>query len=197
MDIFFKENSKLIFAFFAVTLILFLFLILSPVIPISPILYITKAEKAMLYNNAGINYYNIKNFEKAENFFKKAVLFASNDIEYQNNLGVVLSVQPSRRSEAKEVFNKVLKQDSKDLTALRYLADIAFENADYQEAKEKIQIYIDINNQDAWAITLLGAIYYKSGNKEGAKEQWQKALQINPEFEVAKNNLIILEQESR
>ena len=133
----------------------------------------------------------------AENYFKKAILYAPSDIEYQNNLGVVLVVQPLKKSEAKEVFNKVLKQNSKDLTALSYLANMAFENADYQEAKEKIQAYIDINNQDAGAITLLGAIYYKSGNKEGAKEQWQKALQVNPEFEAAKNNLIILEQESQ
>lgn len=191
------QSQQFIKALLVVVLILFLFLVLSPFIPISPILYVTRAEKAMLYNSAGVNYYNIKNLEKAESSFRKAVLYSSDNIEYQNNLGVVLSVQPSKKSEAKEIFNKVLKQDSKDLTALRYLANIAFESADYQEAKEKIQAYIDINLQDAEALTLLGTIYYKSGNKEGAKEQWQKALQINPNFEIAKENLAILEQEDQ
>lgn len=191
------ENKKFILGLLVLLLILFLFLVLSPFIPISPILYVTRAEKAMLYNNAGVNYYNIKNLEKAENSFKKAVLYSSDNLEYQNNLGVVLSVQSSKKGEAKEIFNKVLKRNSKDLTALRYLANMAFESADYQEAKEKIQVYININVQDAEAITLLGTIYYKLGNKEGAKEQWQKAIQINPNFETAKGNLDFLEQENQ
>ena len=192
---FIKQNQNLISVFLVISLTLFVLLVLSPFIPISPIQYVTKAEKAMIYSNTAINDLQRNNLVAAENNFKKAILLDSQNIIYQENLGTVLFVQPEKKNEALDIFNKILRKNPNSLTALYYLGSFASDKSDYEEAKKKFQAYLNINPDNAEVLTLLGVSYYKAGNKEGAKEQWQKALKVKPDFEAAKNNLFILEQE--
>lgn len=192
---FIKENQNLILALLATSLVLFFLLLASPFIPISPIQYLTKPEKAMIYGNAAVNDLQRNDFALAEKNFKKAILLDSQNIVYRENLGMVLFVQPEKKNEALDVFNKILQKNSDDLTALYYLGSFAQDKSDYEEAKKKFQAYLNINPNNAEVLTLLGISYYKTGNKEGAREQWQKAIKVKPDFEAAKNNLLILEQE--
>lgn len=192
---FLKNNQNIIIAILVLSLVFFFFLVLSPFIPISPIQYLTKAEKAMIYSNAGINDMVRKDFVKAENNFKKAALFDAGNVIYQESLGVALLSQQEKKNQAVETFNKILAKDSNNLTALYYLGSIAQGDSDYEEAKKKFQAYLNINPQNPEVLTLLGVVYYKFGNKEGAKEQWQKALAVDPNFEAAKGNLMAAEQE--
>lgn len=189
---FIEQNQNIIVSFLILSLAAFCFLVLSPLIPISPIQYLTKAEKAMIYNNAGINDMARKDFVKAENSFRKAVMFDSVNVIYQESFGVALLSQPEKKNQAVETFNTILAKDSNSLTALYYLGSFAQEKSDYEEAKKKFQAYLNIDPQNPEVLTMLGVVYYKSGNKEGAKEQWQKALGIDPNFEAAKTNLAVL-----
>lgn len=192
---FLKENQNFVSVLLVISLALFFLLLISPFIPISPIQYLTKVEKAMIYGNTAINNLQINNLAAAENNFKKAILLDSQNIIYQENLGAVLFVQPEKKNEALDIFNKILRENSNNLTALYYLGSFAQDKSDYEEARKKFQAYLNINPDNAEILTLLGVTYYKTGNKEGAKEQWQKALKVKPDFEAAKNNLFILEQE--
>lgn len=192
---FIEENKNVIVALLVACLFLFALLLLSPFIPLSPIQYLTKVEKAMIYDNAAVSDMARKDFVKAEDNFRKATMFDSGNIIYQENLGVALLSQPEKKNQAIETFNKILAKDSNNLTALYSLGSIAQGDSDYEEAKKKFQAYLNINPQNPEVLTLLGVVYYKSGNKEGAKEQWQKALQIYPNFEAAKGNLMAVEQE--
>lgn len=182
---------------FVVLLILFLFLILSPFISFSPILYITRSEKAMIYANTALSAISVKNFAEAEKNLGKAVMYDPKNLTYQENLGVALLAQPEKKNLAIEAFNKILEKDANNLTSLYYLGSIAQDQSDYEEAKKKFQAYLNVNPQSAEVLTMLGVSYYKSGNKDGAGEQWEKALKIDPNFEAAKNNLIIIQQESQ
>lgn len=192
---FIEQNQNIIVALLVLSLVLFFFLVLSPFIPASPIQYLTKAEKAMIYDNAAVSDMARKDFVKAEDNFRKAAMFDSGNIIYQESLGVALLSQPEKKNQAIETFNKILAKDSNNLTALYYLGSIAQGDSDYEEAKKKFQAYLNINPKNPEVLTLLGVVYYKTGNKEGAKEQWQKALQIDPNFEAAKGNLMAAEQE--
>lgn len=192
---FIEQNQNIILVLLVMSLIAFFLLVLSPFIPISPIQYLTKTEKAMIYNNAGVNDMARKDFAKAENNFRKAALFDAGNVIHQESLGVALLSQPEKKNQAVETFNKILTKDSDNLTALYYLGSIAQGDSDYEEAKKKFQAYLNINPQNPEVLTLLGVVYYKTGNKEGAKEQWQKALAVDPNFEAAKGNLMATEQE--
>lgn len=192
---FLNQNQNFVLVLLILSLIFFFFLILSPFIPLSPIQYLTKSEKAMIYSNTAINDMQRKDPASAEKNFKKASLLDPHNIVYQESLGATLFSQSEKRNEAVEVFNKILSGDSKNLTSLYYLGSYAQEKSDYEEAKKKFQSYLDIDPQNPEVLTLLGVVYYRSGNKEGAKEQWQKALEIDPYFEAAKGNLMAAEQE--
>lgn len=192
---FFKDNQNIIIVLLMVSLFLFSLLVLSPFIPISPIQYVTKAEKAMIYNNAGVNDMARKDFSKAENNFRKATMFDSENIIYQESLGFALLSQPEKKNQSIDIFNKILAKDPNNLSALYYLGSIAQDKSDYEEAKKKFQAYLNVGSKNPEVLTLLGVVYYKTGNKEGAKEQWQKALQADPNFEAAKGNLMTMEQE--
>lgn len=188
---------KTIMPLFIVSLILFLFLILSPFISFSPILYVTRSEKAMIYANTALSAISVKNFAEAEKYLKKAMMYDPKNLTYQENLGVALLAQPEKKNLAIETFNKILSKDANNLTSLYYLGSIVQDQSDYEEAKKKFQAYLNVNSQSAEVLTMLGVSYYKSGNKDGAKEQWEKALKIDPNFEAAKNNLMTLQQESQ
>lgn len=190
-----EQNQNTILVLLVVSLIAFFFLVLSPFIPISPIQYLTKAEKAMIYNNAGVNDMARKDFVAAESNFRKAATFNPKNVVYQESLGFALLSQPDKKNQAIETFNKILSKDSNNLTALYYLGSIAQEKNDYEDAKKRFQAYLNVDPKNSEVLTLLGVAYYKSGNKEGAKEQWQKALQIDPNFEAAKGNMAAVEQE--
>lgn len=192
---FIEENKNVIAAFLVACLFLFALLLLSPFIPLSPIQYVTKAEKAMIYNNAGMNDMARKAFPEAENDFRRAAMLDPDDFVYQGSLGFALLSQPEKKNQAIETFNKILTKNPNNLTALYYLGSIAQEMGDYEEAKKKFQAYVNIDPQNPEVLTLLGVVYYKTGNKEGAREQWQKALEVDSSFEAAKGNLMTLEQE--
>ena len=191
---FIEQNQNIVGALLVACLFLFAFLVLSPFIPLSPIQYVTTAEKAMIYSNTAMADMQRKDLASAEKNFRKAVLFNPQNVVYQESLGMTLFIQPEKKNEAVEVFNKILNKDPNNLTALYYLGSYAQEKNDYEEAKKKFQAYLNINPQNPEVLTLIGVVYYKSGNKEGAKEQWKKALQIDPSFEAAKGNLLALEQ---
>lgn len=192
---FIEENKNVIVALLVVCLFLFALLLLSPFIPLSPIQYATKAEKAMIYGNAAMADLQRKDLVSAENNFKKANLFDPHNVIYRESLGMTLFLQMEKKNEAVSVFSGILQKNPNNLAALYYLGSYAQENSDYEEAKKKFQAYLNVDSKNPEVLTLLGVVYYKSGNKEGAREQWQKALEIDPNFEAAKGNLMAAEQE--
>lgn len=190
---FIEEDRNVIVALLVACSFLFILLLLSPFISFSPIQYVTKAEKAMIYANTAMSDIGKGDLASAERNLRKAILFDAKSVSYQENLGMVLLGQQDKINEALDVFNDILADDPKNLASLYYLGSYSQGKSDYEEAKKKFQAYLDVNPQNPEVFTLLGVVYYRSGNKEGAKDLWRKALAIDPGFEAANDNLAMME----
>ena len=90
-----------------------------------------------LFNNLGIAYMKIKNFNQAIQSFKRAIEINSHFIEPYNNLGVSLK-EVKKINEAIEYFEKAIELETKNPKAYNNIGSIYFETNKF----EKFQIIL-------------------------------------------------------
>jgi tetratricopeptide (TPR) repeat protein len=89
------------------------------------------------YMKEGIFYYNQKDYEKAEEYFRKVIKLNNNSAEGYNNLGIVLYMK-NKKEEAISMLKKALIINPKYSEAYRNLFYILKDLGRVNEAKEVI-----------------------------------------------------------
>lgn len=151
--------------------------------------YLTKyfPEDAELQYNLGILYEKLKNFDKAETAYKKAIEISPQE-DFYYNLGEVL-VSEKKWDEAIDAFKKVLKDDPKDGNCYFNLGLCYFNKEEMNLATDNFQQAVNLNPQDLYAHFYLGNIYQNNGLTNFAEESYKKVLTISPDYSWAYFNL--------
>lgn len=110
---------------------------------------IPKIEDVNYYLSKGVEAYNNKNYELAEEFFRKAISLDNKSSEGYNNLGAVLFIQ-GKYEEAIKMFKKALEINDKYLQAYGNISAVLLELGRKGEAKEYLEKGLKYfpNNQD-------------------------------------------------
>lgn len=156
---------------------------------LSNLLYLTKyfPEDAELMYNLGILYEKLKDFEKAEKAYRKAVEISPQD-DFYYNLGEVL-VTLKKWDEAIDIFKKVLQNDPNDGNCYFNLGICYFNKDETNLATDSFQQAVTLNPDDIFAHFYLGYIYQNNGLTNFAIESYKKVLAISPDYSWAYFNL--------
>ena len=100
--------------------------------------------------------------------------------------------QEGRLDIAQELYNQVLKVDSKNKDTLNNLAVIFIKLKEFQKAKDCYEKVIEANPGNAKALNNLGRVFKTLRQDLKAKSYYEKAIEINPDFTDAYNNLGII-----
>jgi tetratricopeptide (TPR) repeat protein len=115
------------------------------------------------------------------------------DVAAWNKYGTVsmraAMFDPSYYAKATEAYAHVLKLDPDNLTALRGIGDIDYDNNKYDEAIAAYEHYLKKKPDDPEVRTDLGTMYLYTGNADQAVIQYKRALGYKPDMFQAYFNL--------
>lgn len=140
------------------------------------------------YNNRGIAYYNIGEYDKAISDFSQALRVNPNYADLYNNRGVVYG-KMGEYDKAMSDFNQTLRLNPKHAKAyhnrgIGYFKRGELDNAirDFTEALRIDPSYVDAYNNR-------GIAYRSKGEHDKAISDFERALSINPNHPGANDNL--------
>ncbi len=115
------------------------------------------------------------------------------DVAAWNKYGTVTMraamFDPSYYAKSAEAYAHVLKLDPDNLTALRGIGDIDYDNNKYDEAIAAYEHYLKKKPEDPEVRTDLGTMYLYTGNADQAVIQYKRALGYKPDMFQAYFNL--------
>jgi tetratricopeptide (TPR) repeat protein len=115
------------------------------------------------------------------------------DVDAWNKYGTVAMraamFDPSYYTKAADAYAHVLKLEPDNLTALRGIGDIDYDNNKYDEAIAAYEHYLKKKPKDPEVRTDLGTMYLYTGNADQAVIQYKRALSYKPEMFQAYFNL--------
>lgn len=136
------------------------------------------------------------NFQKAEEFYLKALEARPNDTLIMSNLGdVYYTLKQFEKSE--QMYRNIIQINPKWINAYFDLANIyRYQLPDkYPTILPLIDTGIQIAPENTEDFYILYGIYYRdTGNKEKAIEYYQKVLEINPKSDGAREEIKFLEK---
>jgi tetratricopeptide (TPR) repeat protein len=127
---------------------------------------IEKYPNPIYYSHFGNFYMNIiKNFDKAEEYFKLALNFDPLDEYFLLNLGKLYLYHKNNYKLAEEYFKKILKKNEKNIEALSHYAGTLLKTGDYQNAKINLLEAYKIYPKHILTLANLGKCEYLLGLK--------------------------------
>ena len=153
------------------------------------LLYLIRSfpDNAELLYNLGIAYEKLKQFEKAENAYIRAIEI-SPETDFFYNLGITF-IEEEKYEEAIPVFKKVLEAEPDDSNSYFNLGLCYFKTREFDSALENFQKTIELNDSDLYAHFYIGNIFKEEGLLELAVEQFNKVLSLSPDYSWAYFNL--------
>jgi len=133
--------------------------------------------------------FNLGKLEEAEGIFVKGVELYPDNPEFYNNLGCVL-FQLNRFDEAEKNFKKSIELDN-NLNARKNLANQYLQTKKYQEVIPVCEGILKEFPEEVETMVILGNCCYNMNMVKEAVALYQKALEIDPNFEDARENLEI------
>lgn len=141
-------------------------------------------QYADLWVNKGVIAFKRAQYDKAKEYFIKALRLNAEQAQAYNNLGLIY-MDEQAYGKAHDNFQRALKVDP-DYSEARYNLALAFEALkDNEKAKKELRTLLHIKPQlaDAWA--RLGKIDLDEGNLPSAIEHLVRATQLDPKFTAA------------
>lgn len=124
-----KKRASIFFAIFVV-------------VTISGYLWFIKYS-ASKYSNIAENAWYRKDFVTASEFYKKALSYDKNNIEYRHVFAATL-IKLGKHREAKTIFEELLKNDKTNLMYLSSLGHLSNLEGDYQQAREYYEKCVEV-----------------------------------------------------
>jgi tetratricopeptide (TPR) repeat protein len=134
-------------------------------------------EKAYIQFLYGSIWERRKEFDKAEQAFRKALELNPDSAMTMNYLGYMFADQGVRLDEAIKLIQRALEMEPSSGAYLDSLGWAYYKQGKYDLAEEYLQKAVSRIPNDPTIRAHLGDVYYKSGRVALAAEQWKKALE--------------------
>ena len=138
------------------------------------------ADNAELQNQfnmqLGDTYQSMKEYAKSEAAYESVLALDPNNAHVLNNYSYYLSLRNTNLEKAKNMADRLVKQNPKDATYLDTYAWVLYKLKDYQGAKKHLEAAVALK-KDADILEHYGDVLYQLGDKDEAVQQWLKAKQ--------------------
>jgi len=142
------------------------------------------------YSSLGDVYNDIKEYNKSDNYFEKALQLDSNNVIILNNYAYYLSLRKEKLAKAKKISYQANILEPENGTYQDTYAWILYQQQNYLEAKEWINKALENDGyKSAVIIEHYGDILYKLGDIKNAVNQWKKALILEPDSDVLQQKI--------
>jgi tetratricopeptide (TPR) repeat protein len=124
----------------------------------------------------GAMYERMKNYQQAEDEFKKALAINPDNASALNYLGYMLADRGVRLDEARDLIGKAVERDPKNGAYLDSLGWVLYRLNKLPEAEEKLREALEFMSRDPTVHDHLGDVYFKEGKIREAIAQWQNSV---------------------
>ena len=150
--------------------------------------YFDEDEKFDLYNAIAFEYNNLREFDLAVEFYKKALPFADDvDTIYHEIRCCFLSAQ--RKDDALAFFQGLVDENPHNSKAWSNIGDIYRMSFQYEESIDPYEFALSIDPEDLWANMHLSDIYYDLGRYQEAVDTLNEALRHGVETSMIRASL--------
>lgn len=141
-------------------------------------------DNAYVYNNRGLAYAGMNEYEKALNDYNKALELNPNIVHTYVNRGLTY-MELKNFSRAIEDFNRAIQINPNCVEAYNNRGLVFHRMKDYSNALTNYRKVLEINPGVAYAYNNIGTLYFDMKNYNGAAEAFNKAIAIKPDFAQA------------
>ncbi|MEA3371185.1 MAG: tetratricopeptide repeat protein [Campylobacterota bacterium] len=135
-----------------------------------------------------------EDLQKALAIYSEANIKEPNSEEILFKMGYTLGLQ-GRDDEALEYYKEVLELDKSNTYTHQAMASIYRKNKEFASAKLHLNALVEIDDSNPITFYNYGNLYVDMEHIDEAKEMYRTALELNPDFEEAKEELANLEKE--
>ena len=126
--------------------------------------------------------------QKALAIYSEANIKDPNSEEILFKMGYTLGLQ-GRDDEALEYYKEVLELDKSNTYSHQAMASIYRKNGEFASAKLHLNALVDIDDSNPITYYNYGNLYADMEHFDEAKEMYIQAIELNPDFEEAKEEL--------
>jgi tetratricopeptide (TPR) repeat protein len=134
-----------------------------------------------VYYYSGIAYERLKQWEKAEKQFRRAIEISPNEAMVLNYLGYSMIEKKINLAEALEMVKKAVELKPNDGYITDSLGWAYYQLGDYEQAVVHVERAVELLPADPIIAEHLGDAYWRVGRRLEAKFQWQHAKDNKPE----------------
>ena len=134
-----------------------------------------------VYYYAGISHERLKDWDKAEKQFRRALEISPNEPMVLNYLGYSMIEKKINLTEAMDMVKKAVEMKPNDGYIIDSLGWAYYQLGDYDQAVAQIERAVELLPADPIIAEHLGDAYWRVGRKLEAKFQWQHAKDNKPE----------------
>lgn len=135
-------------------------------------------EYSDAYNQVGVAYYKMRDFEKARSFFLEAVKYNNENPEVKSNLGSVY-FETKQLDKAEEMYRQALSLNPNHADALRNLGSVCGETGRLDEALTCFQKALKITPDNPILLQYIGMTYRFKNDEANTKIFLDKDEQLN------------------
>ncbi|HBE72669.1 MAG TPA: hypothetical protein DDW31_00950 [candidate division Zixibacteria bacterium] len=111
----------------------------------------------------------------------------------ENNLGAVWQAR-GQAEEAEKRYAAALKLAPGNRTVLQNMSELYYKNSMAAKALEVMGRMVEMDLAGSQDMARLGNLYFKQGQKDQAVVWWKKALELDPQNQVVRRNLMLMEK---
>jgi tetratricopeptide (TPR) repeat protein len=149
------------------------------------------ASEVVYHFNAGVTFYNQKDYSKAIQAYQKVIELNPFYVEAYNNLGIVYQMIGDVEK-ASKAYQKSTEINPKYEKGYNNLGILLLLKGRYEEASEAFQKALALNANNIESHIHLGVLFKKKGQWQEAIESYQKALAIDPFHGETHYNIALL-----
>ena len=149
------------------------------------------ASEVLNHFNAGVSFYNQKEFSKAIQAYQKVIEVNPAYVEAYNNLGIVYQATGDLDG-ALGAYRKSIEINPKYEKGYNNLGLLLMLEGHYEEAAETFQFALAVNPNNIESHINLGILFKKKEQWEKAIESYQRALAIDPLHRETHYNIALL-----
>ncbi len=138
----------------------------------------------------GDAYHFLGEYERSDNFYRKALNLNPANTHVLNNFAYYLSLRKENLDEAAQMAKKAVDTEAKNATFLDTYGWVLYQQGKYTEAKAQIEKAMQNGGEnDGDVLEHYGDILYRLNQVDNAVTYWQKALHAGSESETLKEKI--------
>lgn len=137
--------------------------------------------------------FQLGEYETSRGELERAIQLKPDSADYRTRLAMA-ALKLDRLDEFESALGRALELDGNYAPALWLLADLNFTNGRYEDAARTYNRLLRQNPDNIEVMLPLGACFYKVGDQPAAKMVFKRVLELDPQNEIARQNLDWIEQ---